>query len=568
MMPRRRAYAALPLAALAALPLAALAALPLAALATLPMAALAAGKTPAAAAAPCGTLVIPSAIGQDNPSPVTSLNPLIGDSIFNQQSAMLLYRPLVWVGQDGTPDPDRSLAQNIASLDHDTRFVVTLKPWRWSDGVPVTADDVVYTWGLIGELGPAFAYNGQGGMPGRVAYVRALDAGHVEFQMRAPTNPQWFELAALSFMPALPRHAWGQLSRDALWQRQTDTSLFQVVDGPFKLESFLPDRAISYVPNPLYGGHQAGVARLVIDFLEGGSALHAFRAGDVDMAQVPLALWDRERNLPGAVPVDLPEPFGYLSLIFNLRRDSVAFFRDARVRRALTDATDQQTMIDVVYRGASSENRVPVPTTPPVFRSPAVRAGTLPVRYDPDLARAELDAAGWLEGPDGFRARDGVRLAFTILFSSDSPERTQLLQILQQNLRAVGVDIRIQPVGFNQLLATSGGPSNGWDTLLLSETLTGVPDGTTYFDTDGTNNSGGYSNPRMDALIRQGTETAGLGPLYAYQDLFAAEQPVNILPQGAVRLLVSGRVRGMADFVNSQGFWSPEYLSLADTSCP
>jgi peptide/nickel transport system substrate-binding protein len=519
-------------------------------------------------AAPCGTLVIPNAIGQDDPSPVTSLNPLIGNSTFNQQSAMLLYRPLVWVGQDGTPDFSRSLSQSIAVLDHDTRFVVALKPWRWSDGVPVTADDVVFTWSLIGTLGPAYAYNGQGGMPGRIAYVRALDAQHVEFQMRQPTNPQWFELAALSVLPALPRHAWSNLSRDELWQRQTDASLFQVVDGPFKLENFLPDQAISYVPNPLYGGHQAGVARLVIDFLEGGSALHALRAGDVDMAQVPLALWDSERTLPGAVPVDLPEPFGYLSLMFNLRHDSVAFFRDARVRRALTDATDQQTMIDVVYRGASSENRVPIPTVPPVFRSPAVQAGTLPVRYDPDLARAELDAAGWHEGPDGMRARDGVRLAFTILFSSDSPERTQLMQILQQNLRAVGVDVRIQPMGFNQLLATSGGVSSGWDAILMSETLTGLPDGTTYFDTDGANNSGGYSNPRMDALIQQGTESAGLEPLFAYQDLFAAEQPVNILPQGAVRLLVAERVRGVADFVNAQGFWSPEYLSVADKACP
>jgi peptide/nickel transport system substrate-binding protein len=522
----------------------------------------------AGAAPPCGTLVIPNAIGQDDPSAVTSLNPLLGSNIYNQQSAMLLYRPLIWVGQNGAPDADRSLAQSMDAQDHDTRFVVTLKPWLWSDGVPVSADDVVYTWGLIGELGLAYGYFGQGGIPDRVAYVRAIDARHVEFQMRQPTNPQWFEMAALSVMPALPRHAWGALSRDALWQRQTDTSLFQVVDGPFKLENFLPDRAISYVPNPLYGGHQAGVARLVIDFLEGGSALHALRAGDVDMAQVPLALWDSQRSLPGAVPFNLPEPFGYLSLMFNLRHDSVAFFRDARVRRALTDATDQRTMIDVVYRGASSENRVPIPTAPPVFRSQAVRNNALPVRYDPDLARAELDAAGWPAGPDGLRVRDGVRMAFTVLLTSGSPERIQLMQILQQNLRAVGVDMRIQPIGFNQLMATSGGPSAGWDALLLSETLTGLPDGTTYFDTDGANNSGGYSNPRMDALIRQGTATAGLAPLYAYQDLFAAEQPVNILPQAAIRLLVADRVRGVADFLNEQGFWSPEYLSVADKACP
>jgi peptide/nickel transport system substrate-binding protein len=530
---------------------------------------LCAGRAPAAARpAPCGTLVIPNAIGQDDPSAVTSLNPLVGNSTYNQQSAMLLYRPLIWVGQDGQADAARSLAQSVTVQAQGTRFIVTLKPWLWSDGKPVTADDVVFTWTLIGRLGAAFAYAGQGGIPDRIAFVRALDASHVEFQMHMPTNPQWFELAGLSVIPALPRHAWGDLSREALWQRQTDPGLVQVVDGPFKLESFAPDRAISYVPNPLYGGHAPGVARLVIVFLEGGSALHALRAGDVDMAQVPPALWDHVRTWPGAVPVTLPEPFGYLSLMFNLRRESVPFFRDARVRRALTDATDQRTMIDIVYGGASSENRVPVPTAPALYRSPAVQAGSLPVRYDPALARAELDAAGWRPGRDGVRARDGVAMRFTVLYTSDVPERTQLLQILQQNLRAIGVDMHIQPISFNQLLAVASGPATGWDAILMSQTLTGLPDGTSYFDTNGPNNSGGYSNARMDQLIRDSTAKDGLQALYAYEDLFAAEQPANILPQGAVRLLVSPRVRGVADFVNAQGFWSPEYLSVDDRACP
>jgi peptide/nickel transport system substrate-binding protein len=464
-------------------------------------------------------------------------------------------------------DADRSLAQSIAASNQNTVFTVTLKPWLWSDAAPVTADDVVYAWSLITELGPVFAYAGQGGLD-RVTSVTALDATHVRFILKAPTNPDWFELSGLSVVSALPRHAWGPLDSDALWQRQTDPTLVRVVDGPFQLESFLPDRLISYVPNPRYGGHAPGVARLVIDFLEGGSALHALRTGDIDMAQVPSLLWDSVRTLPGTVPMTLPEPFGYLSLIFNLRSDRVGFFRDAHIRRALTDAADQQTMISLVYGGASSENRVPVPTTAPVFRSPAVRAGQIPVRYDPALARAELDQAGWRPGPDGVREKDGNALRFTIFFTSDSPERTQLLQILQQNLRAIGVDVRIQPMAFNQLMATSAGPATGWDAILMSETVPGLPAGTTYFDTDGTNNAGGYSNPAMDALIRRSVDSAGLDAQFGFEDLFAAEQPVNILPQGGIHLLVSSRVKGVADFVNPNGFWSPEYLSVTDPHCP
>jgi peptide/nickel transport system substrate-binding protein len=322
------------------------------------------------------------------------------------------------------------------------------------------------------------------------------------------------------------------------------------------------------VPNPLYGGHQPEVARLVIDFLEGGSALHALRAGDVDMAQIPSALWDDARTLPHTVAMTLPEPFGYPSLTFNLRSDSVSFLRDARVRRAITDATDQRTMIDVVFGGAAAENRVPIPADAARYRSEAVRAGRLPVRFDPALAARELEDAGWRRGADGIRVKDGKRLEFTTMLTSGSALLAQMMQILQQNMRAAGIAMRIQAVDFNQLMATAGGPASGWDVILSSSTLVGYPDGTGYFDTDGSSNWGGYSNPKMDALIHASTDTDGFAALFAYQDLFSVEQPVNILPQGAIRLLVSDRVRGVGEFVNAEGFISPEYLSVADAACP
>jgi peptide/nickel transport system substrate-binding protein len=522
-------------------------------------------------AAPCGTLVIPSAIGQDDPAAVTSLNPLIGNSIYNQQSVNLLYRPLTWIGQNGQADPDRSLAQSVDSFDGGTRFVVTLKPWRWSDGVPVTADDVLFTFELIQELGPVFAYAGQGGLPDRIASVRAIDASHAEIRMKSPTDPQWFILDGLAAFYPLPRHAWARqgadMGRDALWQRQTDPGLVAVVDGPFKLERFVPNQTISYVPNPLYGGHQAEVARLVIDFLEGGSALHALRAGDVDMAQIRPALWNSVGNLPHIAIKHLLPSYGYATLTFNMKQERAPFFRDARVRRALTDAADQKTIIDVVYRGESTENRTAIPAEATQYRSPAVREGRLPVRTDLALAASELDAAGWRMGPDGVREKEGVRLAFTALFPVSSSDVLQVMQILQQNYRALGVAMRIQPVDFNTLIATSVGDAAGWDAVFVAVVDTGYPDGTGWYDTGGVNNAGGYANPRMDALIHASTAEGGLNALYGYEDLFAAEQPVNILPEGGFRLLVSDRVHGVDDFVNPQNFVSPEYLSVDDASC-
>jgi peptide/nickel transport system substrate-binding protein len=258
----------------------------------------------------------------------------------------------------------------------------------------------------------------------------------------------------------------------------------------------------------------------------------------------------------------LPEPFGYLALTFNFRNENIAFLRDARVRRALMLAADQATMVALVYHGLSHENRIPVPVAPPIWLNPAAQK----LRYDPQAARAALDEAGFRLGPDGIRAANGVRLAFSAAASAETPERAQLLQILQHDLRQAGVELHIRLMSTHQLEVTLAGPPAAWDAILLASTLTGMPDGTGYFDTGG-NNGGGYSDARMDALIRASVDQPGPAGLFAYEDYAAAQQPANILPQGELPLLVANRVGGAENFSNPQAFWTPEDLWVRDAEC-
>jgi peptide/nickel transport system substrate-binding protein len=520
----------------------------------------------AGAAAPCGTAVIPNSIGQAPPSPVTSLNPLLTQSIANNQITELLFRPLVWIGEDDRMDAARSLAASITPLDGNTRLRILLKPWRWSDGVPVTADDAVYTWERIVKLGELFAFIHQGGIPDRVAAVHAVDEHSVDFVFKAPINPDWVELNGLSNFPPLPRHAWGDLGPDEMWPLQTEMSLARVVDGPFMLTELHLDQFAVLVPNPLYGGAPAHLARLVVEFMEGSHPLAALRSGELDMTHVPLALWDADKRLPGFKAIILPEPFGYTCVIYNFGNDAVSFIHDARVRRALTDASDQNMMVKVVYHGLSDENRVVVPVAPPTWRSPAARSGNLPVRGDKALARAELEAAGWRVGADGIRQKNGKRLAFSLMTRADVPERMEMLQIWQSDLRSVGIELSIRPVTFMQIEASLNCACNSWEALVESATWTGIPDGSGHFDTGGDLN-GGYSNAHMDALIRASVEQPGAQGLFAYEDYAAQEQPVTILPQGEFPLLFANRLGGVAEFVNPQGYWAPEELFVTDEGC-
>jgi peptide/nickel transport system substrate-binding protein len=142
-----------------------------------------------------------------------------------------------------------------------------------------------------------------------------------------------------------------------------------------------------------------------------------------------------------------------------------------------------------------------------------------------------------------------------------------LLQILQRDWRAVGVELRIRLVSEHQLEATLNGPENGWEAILIGTTQLGMPDGSDGFVTGGGFNSGGYSDARMDALVRASVDGAGTDGLFAYEDYEAEEQPVNILPQGGFPLLVADRLGGVERFVNPQGYWAPEELWVRDEGC-
>ncbi len=518
------------------------------------------------AASPCGTIVLPNGIGQGPPANVTSLNPLLGSSTANQQTTLLLFRPLVWIGPDGAMDPSRSLAANITAFDNNQRIRITLKPWRWSDGAAISADDVLFTWELIGKLADLWIYNGNGGIPARVSRLTVVDPHTIDFVLNRSTNPEWFALNGLSQFPPLPRHAWGNPDKTQLWQTQTDPTIARVVDGPFQLADFQLDRYEKFTPNPMYGGPPPHVARLVVDFLEGGNPMAALHDGAIDMAHVPRALRAIEMQRPGFNTFTLPQPFGTLIVSYNFANPDIAFVRDARVRRALADAADQQTMIKIVYHGLAQEIHTVVPVQPPIWLSPAARAGTLPIRADKELARRELEDAGWRPGPDGIRVKDGKRLELTILVSDDPPERAQLAQVWQADLRAVGILLHVRTADFQAVLAATNGPPTGWEAAMLYNQVVGLPDGNGQYDTGGSY-AGGYANPHMDDLIHASVDKPGTEGLFAYEDFAAQEQPVTTLPEGEFSLMVANRVGGADRLSNPQGFWTPEELWVRDEGC-
>ena len=531
---------------------------------------LAVAMRPAWAAPTCGTVVLPSGLGQSDPSGVTSLNPLLSNSIYNNEIIYQIYRPLVLLDRNLHYNAAESLASSVETPDQGQTWHLTLKPWLWSDGVPVTAADVVFTFDLIRKVGPGYVDLDVGGIPNLIDHVVALSPHEVEIRLKQRVNPEWFlGLGLGNTIKPMPEHVYRGMSLIEMRARQADPSLFAVSDGPFLIADFQIGRHITLVPNPRYGGQHPHIKRLVVDFLEGGNPLQALRSGEIDAAQIPYRLWDLAQTLPGLRVVPLVGPYGYAAMILNFRSKNAPFLNDQIVREAITVGINQKEVIALAYHGQGDMIHGPVPVAMTEFLSPQAKAGYPSLDYDPAHARALLDHDGWKPGPDGVRVRNGQRLAFGIEISAGVAERLVALQVVQRNLAAIGVAMDIRGVEFNELLATLDGNGHDWDSILLGWTITAFPDEQQLFSSDGPGNYGHLNDARVDAMNRAVITSPGRQALFAVQDYLAEHEAYIFLPTPKISVLTRIGLDGVQAMTSPLGGWAPEKLTLSGPlACP
>ena len=181
-------------------------------------------------------------------------------------------------GANSVPNPQESLFSSLKWSDGDKVITIVLKPWKWSDGTPITSRDFTFVYNLLKtNYNDWFDYV-DGLFPVDVASVATPNASTVVINLTRSYNPQFYEDNVLATIPLLPQHAWDKSSltgqvgdydqtasgAKAVWtflQAQgadmatfATNPLWQVVDGPWKLSQFQSDGYYSYVPNKSYSG--------------------------------------------------------------------------------------------------------------------------------------------------------------------------------------------------------------------------------------------------------------------------------------------------------------------------
>jgi peptide/nickel transport system substrate-binding protein len=376
--------------------------------------------------------------------PLIRLNPVL--DISNQADRdvdRLLYSGLVRFDDRGLPVPD--LAESWAVSADATLYTFTLRSDAvWHDGVPVTSDDVIYSYSKLQDasyLGPADL----GEMWGQIRVVR-LDERSVQFQLPEPFAP-FFDYMSLGL---LPDHLLRGVSAADLVDHPFN--LQPIGSGPFRFESYLVEdgilRGVSLVAFPDYYGEKPYLERVEFRTYDTSlEALDAYIAGEVqgisllDIQTLPQALGMPELNVHSSI---LPR----VSLVFlNLQNPERTFFADKKVRQALLFSVNRQWIIDHVLGGQGILAAGPI-----LPSSWAFAPGLEPTPFDADRAAALLDDAGWVlptgampGTPEYVRRKDETPLAFELLYLDDLIH-AQVAEGLQSYWAAVGIQVTLTPV--------------------------------------------------------------------------------------------------------------------------
>ncbi len=370
-----------------------------------------------------------------------------------------MYLPLARETSPGKPGDaayEPALAGSWSFSADRTELTFVLREATWSDGEPIEADDVVYTWRA--QTDPASPWVGAGSKS-RIVAVEAdpADPRRVTFRFDGPYPYQFADAVEGAI---LPRHRFEPIPV-ADWTTH-DWSQERVGSGPFLLDAYTPGNEIVFVRNPAYW--RDGFPRLdrvVVRIVsEPSILLTQLRTGEIDLVD-KLSPRDAERlSRDDSIRV-VDYPASDVDFVgWNCARPP---FDDPRVRRALTLAIDREALVDELLFG---HGRVATSLVPSSWAA----AATLdPLPHDPRAARALLREAGYRTA-DG---EPGEPLAFTLLTNAGNALRQDVATKIQAQLAAVGVEVALSTPESRAL--TGDLVAGTFDGFLRGLTISGRP---------------------------------------------------------------------------------------------
>ncbi len=416
-----------------------------------------------------------------------------------------IFEPLLFYNFDDlTMEPHLAKSYSISDDGLEITFVLR-DDIHFSDGVPVTADDVIFTYETV--MNPGVDAANIANLYIDVDHVERIDTRTVKFVMK---RRHFKALENLSFWDfgILPKHEYKFDDPQEFNKRRSNP----VGSGPFVFERWDSGRQIVLRRNENYWGPKPKLEKIVFKFITNVvAAIQSLRSGEVDMI-IPepdqfaelaadeqftkdfrcLSFWS-----PGS-------PFYYIG--WNQER---VFFKDKRVRLAMTHVIDREKIIAELLKGHGETI-----TGPFFIKGPVNDKSIEPWPYDPQHAKELLDEAGWTDSDgDGLRDKDGVTLRFKFMYSSDKVLYQRLSRLLKNEAAKIGVEVIPDPFEWSVVITKI--TAHDYDSMVMGWGGDVLEDPYQLWHSSQIENRGsnyvGFSNETADVLIEQGRQILDAG---------------------------------------------------------
>ena len=516
----------------------------------------------------------------------------------------LMYRPLYWFGENGQPTVNNSLSLADPPTFSGTKVTIKLKHYMWSNGTPVTAQDVKFWLNMM--LAVPQDWGAYSGFPANVKDITVVSPSELTMVMSKAYSPTWFQYNELSQITPLPA-AWDRTASGpsscattvsdcakvyAYLDAQSKnlggyvgSPLWSVVDGPWKLSAFNADGHVTFVPNAKYSGPvkpKLSAFQLVpfttdaaeYNVLQSPSPSTKIHVGYLPTQDAP------PKPAGAAVGTNPLSARGYTLApwytwgidyyVVNFQStngDHAAVIKQLYFRQAMAYLMNQQAIISGPLRGYGTLTTGPVGNTPVTqFLSAKAKSGD-PFPYNPGKAKSLLASHGWAVAPGGTTTctdpakcgpgiTKGTALSFTFPYATGLSWVAAEMTQLQSNAAALGIKLSLEPKPFNQVTALAAGncvvakiPCN-WDMANWGAGWSFAPDylptGETLFMSGAVANSGGFSDPANDAMIQKTLTSSNLQYMYSWQDYLAPKLPFMWQPNAAYQITeIASNLRGV-----------------------
>ncbi|WP_345497151.1 ABC transporter substrate-binding protein [Nocardia callitridis] len=360
----------------------------------------------------------------------------------------------------------------------------------FSDATPLTARSVANTFDSIIGLGA------------KAPQAKAFLANYTGTTVIDPlTVTVGFSTPNAQFLQATSSTQLGILADATTAKPAEQRCLGDVVgSGPFSYESYRQDASATLVKRPGYHwgsalfGHQGEAYLDKIEFTvvpESGVRTGSLVSGQLDAISDALPQDEPQISAGGGQVLNVVNPGVPFGLQPNITRGPL---RDPAVRQALPHAINRQELVDTVLGPQFNAATSTLASTTPGYQDLTDR-----IDFDQDKARRQLDQAGWVPGADGIRTKNGERLSFGVTFTAVFAGNQAILELTQQQLRQVGVDLRLDLISAAEYTVKQN--AKDFDSVYYNITRADGDVLRSTFGLDGTNLNARGPIPALDDVL-------------------------------------------------------------------